>query len=119
QLDLIGFFSDDEPAANVDSFAYAVKAAQVSCFRTVEARLRWARTIKPLRHFGTVSAISKENCCVPSKMCYFFCLMAILKKNAFSCRVPDLVTEELVVFLFRCSSFEFLQLVFICHCIFL
>ena len=111
----MGFFSDDEPAANVDSFAYAVKAAQVSCFRTVEARLRWARTIKPLRHFGTVSAISKENCCVPSKMCYFFCLMAILKKNAFSRRVPDLVTEELVAVLSRRSSFEFKQLFDIVH----
>jgi len=30
----MGFCSDDEPAANVNSFAYAVKAAQVSCFRT-------------------------------------------------------------------------------------
>ncbi|PYI71530.1 MAG: hypothetical protein DMF08_08275 [Verrucomicrobia bacterium] len=36
--------------------------------------------------------------------------MAILKKNAFSRRVPDLVTEELVAVLSRRSSFEFKQL---------
>ena len=70
----MGFFSDDEPAANVDSFAYAVKAAQVSCFRTVEARLRWARTIKPLRHFGTVSAISKKTAAFRQKCASFFVL---------------------------------------------
>src|SRR6267154_2350425 len=33
--------------------------------------------------------------------------MAILKKNAFSRRVPDLVTEELVAVLSRRASFEF------------
>ena len=36
--------------------------------------------------------------------------MAILKKNAFSRRVPDLVTEELVAVLSRRASFEFKQL---------
>src|SRR5947208_14193439 len=36
--------------------------------------------------------------------------MAILKKNAFSRRVPDLVTEELVAVLSRRSSFECKQL---------
>src|SRR5690349_4405522 len=36
--------------------------------------------------------------------------MAILKKNAFSRRVPDLVTEELVAVLSKRSSFEFKQL---------
>ena len=42
-------------------------------------------------------------------------LMAILKKNAFSRRVPDLVTEELVAVLSRRSSFEFKQLFDIVH----
>jgi predicted nucleic acid-binding protein len=41
--------------------------------------------------------------------------MAILKKNAFSRRVPDLVTEELVAVLSRRSSFEFKQLFDIVH----
>jgi len=36
--------------------------------------------------------------------------MAIQKKNAFSRRVPDLVTEELVSVLSQKSSFEFKQL---------
>jgi len=57
----------------------------------------------------------KENCCVPPKMCYFPHPMAILKKNAFSRRVPDLVTEELVAVLSRRSSFEFKQLFDIVH----
>src|SRR6266498_1410343 len=42
-------------------------------------------------------------------------LMAILKKNAFSRRVPDLVTEVLVAVLSRRSSFEFKQLFDIVH----
>ncbi len=41
--------------------------------------------------------------------------MAILKKNAFSRRVPDLVTEELVAVLSRRSTFEFKQLFEILH----
>lgn len=41
--------------------------------------------------------------------------MAILKKNAFSRRVPDLVTEELVTVLSRRASFEFKQLFDIVH----
>ncbi len=45
-----------------------------------------------------------------------FCgLMAILKKNAFSRRVPDLVTEELVAVLSRRASFEFKQLFDLVH----
>jgi hypothetical protein len=36
--------------------------------------------------------------------------MAMLKKNAFSRRVPDLVTEELVAVLSRRATFEFKQL---------
>ena len=41
--------------------------------------------------------------------------MAILKKNAFSRRVPDLVTEELVAVLSRRASFEFKQLFEVVH----
>src|SRR3954462_15950397 len=41
--------------------------------------------------------------------------MAILKKNAFSRRVPDLVTDELVAVLSRRTSFEFMQLFDIVH----
>ena len=41
--------------------------------------------------------------------------MAILKKNAFSRRVPDLVTEELVAVLSRRASFEFKQLFDVVH----
>src|SRR6202165_2362282 len=48
-------------------------------------------------------------------MCYSFRPMAILKKNAFSRRVPDLVTEELVAVLSRRASFEFKQLFDIVH----
>jgi len=53
--------------------------------------------------------------CVRWEMCYFDCPMAILKKNAFSRRVPDLVTEELVAVLSRRASFEFKQLFDIVH----
>ena len=69
-------------------------------------------------HFGTPLAIPKngqEICCTLPKMCYPFGPMAILKKNAFSRRVPDLVTEELVAVLSRRSSFEFKQLFDIVH----
>src|SRR5471032_2081609 len=41
--------------------------------------------------------------------------MAIQKKNAFSRRVPDLVTEELVSFLSSKGSFEFKQLFEVVH----
>ena len=41
--------------------------------------------------------------------------MAIQKKNAFSRRLPDLVTEELVAVLLQKSSFEFKQLFEIVH----
>ena len=41
--------------------------------------------------------------------------MAIQKKNAFSRRVPDLVTEELVSVLSSKSSFEFKQLFEVVH----
>src|SRR2546427_9002958 len=41
--------------------------------------------------------------------------MSILKKNAFSHRVPDLVTEELVAVLSRKNTYEFKQLFDIVH----
>ena len=41
--------------------------------------------------------------------------MAILKKNSFSRRVPDLVTEELVAVLSRRATFEFKQLFELVH----
>lgn len=41
--------------------------------------------------------------------------MAIHKKNAFSRRLPDLVTEELVSILSQKSSFEFKQLFELVH----
>jgi hypothetical protein len=41
--------------------------------------------------------------------------MAIQKKNAFSRRLPDLVTEELVTVLSQKKSFEFKQLFAIVH----
>jgi hypothetical protein len=41
--------------------------------------------------------------------------MAIQKKNAFSRRLPDLVTEELVSVLSKKSSFEFKQIFEIVH----
>ena len=41
--------------------------------------------------------------------------MAMMKKSAFSRRVPDLVTEELVAVLSRRASFEFKQLFEIVH----
>jgi hypothetical protein len=72
-----------------------------------------------LRHFGTVCRFRhgklKKSAAVGQKRCYLSHLMAILKKNAFSRRVPDLVTEELVAVLSRRSSFEFKQLFDIVH----
>lgn len=41
--------------------------------------------------------------------------MSIQKKNAFSRRVPDLVTEELVAVLSQRGSFEFKQLFDVVH----
>ena len=41
--------------------------------------------------------------------------MALLKQNAFSRRVPDLVTEELVAVLSRRATFEFKQLFDLVH----
>jgi hypothetical protein len=58
---------------------------------------------------------AKKTAAVHEKHAIFSALMAILKKNAFSRRVPDLVTEELVAVLSRRSSFEFKQLFDIVH----
>jgi hypothetical protein len=70
----------------------------------------------PFRHsFEFKARENKEKCCSLAKTCYVSRLMAILKKNAFSRRVPDLVTEELVAVLSRRSSFEFKQLFDIVH----
>jgi len=68
------------------------------------------------RHsFGNSKTWSRKAAALSKKMCYPFDPMAILKKNAFSRRVPDLVTEELVAVLSRRSSFEFKQLFDIVH----
>jgi hypothetical protein len=67
------------------------------------------------RHVLPFQPNTEENCCSLTKTCYASRLMAILKKNAFSRRVPDLVTEELVAVLSRRSSFEFKQLFDIVH----
>ena len=48
-------------------------------------------------------------------VCYIQTSMAIQKKNAFSRRLPDLVTEELVTVLSQKKSFEFKQLFEIVH----
>jgi hypothetical protein len=70
----------------------------------------------PFRHsFEFKTPENEEKCCSLAKTCYLSRLMAILKKNAFSRRVPDLVTEELVAVLSRRSSFEFKQLFDIVH----
>ena len=72
-------------------------------------RLKWA--ISTLFSF----VVRRENCCAGANLCYRCQPMAILKKNAFSRRVPDLVTEELVAVLSRRASFEFKQLFDIVH----
>src|SRR5262249_39573310 len=75
-----------------------------------------SETAAPFRHaFELRLRQNKEKYCNLVKTCYFSRLMAILKKNAFSRRVPDLVTEELVAVLSRRSSFEFKQLFDIVH----
>ena len=67
------------------------------------------------RHFLSPSPKAKKTAAVFEKRAMLAALMAILKKNAFSRRVPDLVTEELVAVLSRRSSFEFKQLFDIVH----
>ena len=58
---------------------------------------------------------AKKTAAISQKSAIVHVPMAILKKNAFSRRVPDLVTEELVAVLSRRSSFEFKQLFDIVH----
>ena len=48
-------------------------------------------------------------------MCYIFMYMARQKHNAFSRRLPDLVTEELVFVLSQKTSYEFKQLFEVVH----
>ena len=48
-------------------------------------------------------------------MCYTVVHMAIQKQNAFSRRLPDLVTEELVFVLSQKTSYEFKQLFEVVH----
>jgi hypothetical protein len=71
----------------------------------------------PLCHSGTANSLTKlkKTAAIFQKSAIIFALMAILKKNAFSRRVPDLVTEELVAVLSKRSSFEFKQLFDIVH----
>src|SRR5262249_49087140 len=70
----------------------------------------------PFRHaLGFSLTKAKKTAAICQKPVIFYALMAILKKNAFSRRVPDLVTEELVAVLSRRSSFEFKQLFDIVH----
>jgi hypothetical protein len=71
----------------------------------------------PLCHSGTTGSLTKlkKTAAIFQKSAMISALMAILKKNAFSRRVPDLVTEELVAVLSKRSSFEFKQLFDIVH----
>jgi len=48
-------------------------------------------------------------------MCHIFVYMALQKRNAFSRRLPDLVTEELVFVLSQKTSYEFKQLFEVVH----
>jgi hypothetical protein len=89
-------------------------AIPASCLQP--AQLPPQERAAPFRHsFEFKAQENKEKWCSLAKTCYLSRLMAILKKNAFSRRVPDLVTEELVAVLSRRSSFEFKQLFDIVH----
>jgi hypothetical protein len=77
-----------------------------------------AQDALPLCHSGTIRVSltkAKKTAAISQKSAILPALMAILKKNAFSRRVPDLVTEELVAVLSRRSQFEFKQLFDIVH----
>ena len=70
----------------------------------------------PFRHYLLLIAARLRNMLLSlAKTCYSSRPMAILKKNAFSRRIPDLVTEELVAVLSRRASFEFKELFDIVH----
>jgi len=51
----------------------------------------------------------------PGTLWYYTALMLMQRKSAFSRRLPDLVTEELVAVLSKKSSFEFKQLFDVVH----
>ena len=70
-----------------------------------------------MKSFNPTASLSAEKTCAlgPAKCAMVFAPMAILKQNAFSRRVPDLVTEKLVAILSRRSSVEFKQLFAIVH----
>ncbi len=88
-------------------------ACEAAGERKQEVRGRLGRAISALS--VAAGRKGKKTAAVSEKHAMFFALMAILKKNAFSRRVPDLVTEELVAVLSRRSSFEFKQLFDIVH----
>jgi hypothetical protein len=73
------------------------------------------KPVAPFRRCLMNRRLSENYAVDLAKMCYSPRLMAILKKNAFSRRVPDLVTEELVAVLSRRASFEFKELFDIVH----
>ena len=99
------FFDSHAAAGDEQPIAHAVGGKELLGWRAA-----------PFRHsFKSQPRKDKEKCCSLAKTCYVSRLMAILKKNAFSRRVPDLVTEELVAVLSRRSSFEFKQLFDIVH----
>ena len=80
--------------------------------------MQTGRLAGPACHSGTARVSltnAKKTAAISQKSAIVVALMAILKKNAFSRRVPDLVTEELVAVLSRRSSFEFKQLFDIVH----
>jgi hypothetical protein len=98
----MGFFSNGHSAAIFKSVAHAQRRSHAL----------------EVRHFGTPGDSKtgpRKTAALCQKYVILFALMAILKKNAFSRRVPDLVTEELVAVLSRRSSFEFKQLFDIVH----
>jgi hypothetical protein len=99
------FFDSHAAAGDEQPIAHAIGGKKLLGLRAA-----------PFRHsFKFQPPGNEEKCCSLAKTCYVSRLMAILKKNAFSRRVPDLVTEELVAVLSRRSSFEFKQLFDIVH----
>ncbi len=84
--------------------------------RAAKRTLKWHYPIENYRFFrGNLLKIGLK----PLVFGLFYAIlavpMAIQKKNAFSRRLPDLVTEELVTVLSQKKSFEFKQLFAIVH----
>lgn len=75
---------------------------------------RWSPLVQPSVR-GRIFNSTKIPLVIWERLCYVTSLMPIQKKTAFSRRLPDLVTEELVSVLTRKSSFEFKQLFDIVH----